>query len=180
MTNMFKQISSNTGPIILFAWPLGCLLAALAIILMWEDYATSKAGYLALPTQKVNSGYVILAVAALPQVGQIVLYYIFARDTRKGWAALLASIFFLADLGTDAWYKSAGQWSLMPLAIAESLFVFTLGSEVLFTIALGFVAETFGEFVVALSAFIRTGLDALQTGLEALGVGESGTGDMRR
>jgi hypothetical protein len=60
----------------------------------------------------------------------------------------------------------------MPLAVVESLFIFTLGSEVLFTIAVGFVAEAFGEFVVSLSAFIRTMIDALQSGLEALGVGE--------
>ena len=172
MTNIFKRISSKASPIILFAWPLGCLLVALAVILMFEDYATSKAGYLALPTQKVNSGYVIFAVAALPQVGQIVLYYIFARDTRKGWSALLAGLFFLADLSTDAWFKSGGDWSLMPLAIAESIFIFTLGSEVLFTIAVGFVAETFGEFIVSLSVFIKTVLDGLQAGLEALGIGD--------
>lgn len=172
MTNLFRQISKNTSPIILFAWPLGCFLVALALILMFEDYATSKAGYLALPTQKVNSGWVIFAVAALPQVGQIVLYYIFARDTRKGWSALLASVFFLADLGTDSWYKSGGDWSLMPLAIVESFFVFTLGSEVLFTIAVGFVAETFGEFVIAVSSFLKTVIDGLGMGLRILGVSE--------
>jgi len=179
MTNLFKQISSNTRPFILFAWPLGCLLVALSLILMWEDYETSRAGYLALPTQKVHSNWVTFAVAFLPQAGQIVLFYIFGRNTRRGWAALLATGFFLVDLGTDAWFKSAGQWSLMPLAIVESLFIFTLGSEVLFTIAAGFVAEAFGEFIMAISAFIRTTLDAVQSGMEALGI-DSGPEDIRR
>jgi hypothetical protein len=173
MTNVFKQISSNTQPFILFAWPLGCLLVGLAVILMIEDYETSRAGYLALPTLKVHGGWVTFAVAALPQAGQIVLFYIFGRDTRRGWALLTAGSLFLVDLGTDAWFKSGGQWSLMPLAIVESLFIFTLGSEVLFTIATGFVAETFGDFVVALSVLIRTILEAFRSALETLGIGES-------
>jgi len=170
MTNVFRQISKNTRPIILFAWPLGVLLVGLSLILMWEDYATSHAGYLALPTQKVNNGWVTFAVAALPQVGQIVLFYIFGRDTRRGWAALLAALFFLVDLGTDAWFKSAGTWSLMPLSIVESLFVFTLGSEVLFTIAVGFVAETFGEFLVGVSGFIRGAIDGIRSAMDNLGI----------
>lgn len=176
MSNVFKQISGNIKPIVIFAWPLGVLLAGLAVILMFEDYATSKAGYLALPTLKVNEGYVVFAVAALPQVAQIVLYFIFARDTRKGWAAVLATVFFLADLGTDAWYKMGGDLGLLPLAIVESLFIFTLGSEVLFTIAMGFVVETFGDFIEALSAFIGTVTDACGSGMKILGVGD----DQRR
>ncbi len=170
MSNVFKQISKNTRPIIMFAWPLGVLLVAFSIILMFEDYATSRAGYLALPTQKVNNGWVTFAVAALPQVGQIVLFYIFGRDTRRGWAALLAACFFIVDLGTDAWFKSAGAWSLMPLAVVESLFVFTIGSEVLFTIAIGFIAETFGEFIMAISGFLKGTTDAFRGALDNLGV----------
>ena len=172
MTNVFRQISKNTRPFILFAWPLGCLLVALSVILMFEDYATSRAGYLALPTQKVNSGWVTFAVAALPQVGQIVLFYIFGRDTRRGWAVLLATGFFLVDLGTDAWFKSGSAWSLMPLAIVESLFVFTIGSEILFTIAVGFVTETFGEFLMAISVFMRGAIEGVRNALENLGIGD--------
>ncbi|MDX1522329.1 MAG: hypothetical protein R3264_11930, partial [Anaerolineae bacterium] len=163
-------ISSNTKSVILFAWPLGVLLIVFSIILMYEDYLTSRAGYLALPTLKVNNGWVTFAVAALPQVGQIVLFYIFGRDTRRGWAALMAFIFFAADLGTDSWFKSGGQLSLIPLAVVESLFIFTLGSEVLFTIAVGFVTETFHEFMLAGSNFIKGALDAVTHSLENLGL----------
>lgn len=170
MTNLFKQAAHNTQPFILFAWPLGCVLVGLALILMIEDYETSKAGYLALPTLKVHGGLVIWAVAALPQAGQIVLFYIFGRNTKRGWALLVAFGLFLADIGTDAWYKSGGDWSLMPLAIVESLFIFTLGSEVLFTIAAGFVAEGFADFVTVFSMFVRACMDALGGSLEILGV----------
>lgn len=84
---------------------------------------------------------------------------------------LLAVAFFLADIGTDAWFKSGSQWSLMPLAIIESLFIFTLGSEVLFTIATGFVAESFGDFIVVLSMMFRTIMDAFRTSLSIVGIG---------
>jgi hypothetical protein len=75
------------------------------------------------------------------------------------------------DLATDAWFKSGGDWPLMPLAAVESLFIFTLGSEMLFTIAVGFVAEAFPDFMVALGIFIRSVMDAFRTAREALGVG---------
>lgn len=173
MSDLFKGIAKNTNHIVIFAWPLGLIMAIISVVLMWEDYQTSRAGYMALPTLKVNSGLVTFAVAALPQVAQIVLFYIFGRDTRRGWAGLLAIGFFLVDLGTDAWFKSGGQWSLAPLAIVESLFIFTLGSEVLFTIAVGFIAETFGEFVGVFGVFLREALDGIQTALEAIGGGNN-------
>lgn len=185
MTNLFKRAASNTQPFILFAWPLGLVLIALAGILMIEDYETSKAGYLALPTLKVHGGLVIWAVAALPQAGQIVLFYIFGRNTKRGWALLVAFGLFLADIGTDAWYKCGGDWPLFPLAVVESLFIFTLGSEVLFTVAAGFVAEGFADFVVVLSLFVRACVDALRTSGEVIGLfreseGEQGYQEGRR
>jgi hypothetical protein len=176
-------MSDNAKTLILFVWPLALLLAGLSFILMYEDYMTSRAGYEALPTQKVNDGLVIFAVAALPQVAQIVLFFVFGRDTRKNWAIGLAFAFFLADLGTDAWYKSGGDWLLMPLAIVESLFIFTLGSEVLFTIAVGFLSEAFPEFLIAFSTFIAACTKALGVAFESLGLSgkEEGSGaDHRR
>ena len=172
MTNIFKTMSGNTRGFILFAWPAGILLMILAIVLMIEDYNTSRLGYMALPTQKYNSGLVVFCVAAVPQLAQIVLFYIFGRDTKKGWAVLLAFAFFLVDLSTDSWYKSGGDWNLIPLAIVESLFVFTLGSEVLFSIAAGFIAETFPEFIVAFAFFLKSAMDAIAHLGKALGLSD--------
>ena len=170
MTNVFKTMSGNTKGFILIAWPLGVILIILSLVLMGEDYNTSRLGYMALPTQKVNDNLVIFAVAALPQLAQIILFFIFGRDTKKGWAIILAGLFFMADLSTDAWYKSGGDWSLMPLAIIESLFIFTLGSEVLFSIATGFVAEAFPDFVIAFAFFLKSGMDGIATIGKALGL----------
>lgn len=45
MTNVFRTMAGNAKGFILFAWPLGLLLMALSVVLMVEDYATSRAGY---------------------------------------------------------------------------------------------------------------------------------------
>ncbi len=102
----------------------------------------------------------------------MVLGFIWGRDTNKGWALFLAIGFFLADLSADAWYKSGGDWSLMPLAIVESIIIFTLGSEVLFTIAIGFLSEAFPDFLVSLSTFLASIKDAIKVAAEAFGITE--------
>lgn len=170
MSNVFKKIAENTQHLLVIIWPLGVILVVLAFLLMKEDYDTSRLGYLALPTLKVNYDWVPYVVAALPQIAQVVLFYIFGRDTKKSWAALIAMGFFLIDISTDTWYKSGGNWGLVPLAFMESLFIFTFGSEVLFTIALGFVTETFGEFIVAFSVFLKSIVSGIGMALDALGL----------
>ncbi len=170
MSNVFKKMAGNTNHLLVIIWPLGVILSVLSLALMYEDYDTSRLGYIALPTLKVNYTWIPFVVAALPQVSQVVLFYIFGRDTHKGWALLIASGFFLIDIGTDSWYKSGGNWNLMPLAVIESLFIFTLGSEVLFTVAVGFITETFGEFIIAFSLFLKSIVSGIGMALDALGL----------
>ena len=170
MSNVFEKIAGNTKSGLLFIWPLGLLLAVFAALIMVEDYNTSRLGYLALPTKKFNYTWVPFVVGALPQIGQIVLFYIFGRDTKKGWALVIASLFFFIDVGTDTWYKSGQNWGLTPLAFVESVLIFTLGSEILFAIAVGFIAETFGEFIVTFTVFVSSVIEAVGLGLDALGL----------
>jgi len=172
MTNIFKKIEKNTSSFIIFAWPLGIVLLCFACVLMYEDYATSKAGYEMLPTAKVNQDWIPFIVAALPQVGQIVLFFIFGRDTKKSWAGILAFAFFAVDISTDVWFKSNQDYWLFPIAFIESLFIFTLGSEVLFTIALGFITESFAEFMIVFGVFIKSTMDGINGMLETVGIGD--------
>lgn len=99
MSNAFRAISNNTRTMILFAWPMGVFLIGLSFILMWEDFSTSYAGYLALPTQKAGGFKVAVAVALLPQVGQIVLR----------WASRLTLKVFnrkrVSELGRNPWNR---------------------------------------------------------------------------
>lgn len=171
MSNIFKAMKNNTSSFIVFAWPLGVILLVLSISLMYEDYVTSLAGYNLLPTAKVNKEWIPLVVAGLPQIGQIVLFFVYGRDTGKSWAGLLAFLFFLVDISTDVWFKSNQELYLFPIAIVESLFVFTLGSEVLFSISAGFVAEAFGEFMIAFGILVQSILGGIEGMLQALGLG---------
>lgn len=161
MSNLFKQMESNVSQYILFVWPLALLLAVIAGVLAIEDYNTSKAGYALIPTAKYDSIYVPLAVAAIPQAGQIVLFFIFGRDTRKRWAMAIMLLLFAVDVSTDVVYKAAGNTALIPVAFIESVAIFTLGSEVMFSLMVGFVLETWPEFFVAVANLMRLILNGI-------------------
>ena len=154
MANIFKAMENRMSPFMMVAYPVAVVLLIIAAILMVEDYNTSLQGYLALPTAKINTSYVPFAVAAIPQAGQVLLMFVFGRNTNKSWALWIGSLLFLADLGTDVVFKSGGNWGLVPVATIESLFIFTLGSEVMFTIAGGFVLESLNEFMLVVGQFI--------------------------
>lgn len=172
MSNVFKNMGRNAQHILLLVFPLAIMLIGISLVLMVEDFRTSLRGYQALPTTKVDTDWVPYAVAALPQVGQIVLAYIVARNTQRRWAGVLAFGFFLVDIGTDITYKINGNLTLVPIAFMETLFIFTLGSEVLFTLAVGFVAETFAEFIALVAVFVQSILAAIETMVKALVGGE--------
>lgn len=183
MANAFEKMGGIAGSVrhlLIIVWPAGCVMAVISIMLMIEDYDTSRLGYLALPTLKVNTTWVPVVVAMLPQVAQVVLFYIFGLNTKKGWALLIAVVFFGFDIVTDVWYKCGQNWGLVPLAFVESLLLFTLGSEVLFTISVGFVTETFGEFIIALSVFLSSIIQGIGVALDALGLRASKEEDRRR
>lgn len=156
MTNLFKEMERNTSRFLLYVFPLAIILIIISGVLMLEDYRTSYAGYLRMPTLKVDNYFVPIAVAAIPQLGQIVMFFLFARDTRNRWALIISAILFCFDLGTDVLYKSGGNWALAPIAIFESLAIFTLGSEVMFSMMAGFILETWPEFMVEVKRLLST------------------------
>ena len=160
MANIFKQMENRMAPFMIVAYPVAVLLLVISIILMIEDYNTSLEGYMRLPTSKIDLDYVPFAVAAIPQAGQVLLMFVFGRNTNKSWALWIGALLFLADLATDVIFKSSGNWGLVPVAVVESLFIFTLGSEVMFTIAGGFVLESMNEFMLILGQFIGMILNA--------------------
>jgi hypothetical protein len=156
MTNLFKEMERNTQRFLLYVFPLAVILVIISGVLMVEDYRTSYAGYLMMPTLKVDNYFVPIAVAAIPQLGQIVMFFLFARDTRNRWALIISAILFLFDIGTDVTYKSGGNWSLAPVATFESLAIFTLGSEIMFSMMAGFVLETWPEFMIEVKRLLST------------------------
>ena len=112
-----------------------------------EDYSTSMIGYQELPTRKAND-FVVPLVAALPQVLQIVMAYVFLTENKRpAWAFGIAAFAHVVDVGLDVFYKTGGSWSLVPLAIAETELVYTFGSEFLLTFSFGLIVLTFPDFL---------------------------------
>jgi hypothetical protein len=150
MSNLLKytanRIKDSSFIIPIFVFVVAACLISLAIL--WEDYSTSLFGYQALPTRKAND-WVIPMVAAMPQVFQVILFYAFLRDTNTNkWALALAFGLFLVDSGTDVYYKSNGfQSNLILLSVLETFTVYTLGSEVLFTMSFGLFFELLEPFL---------------------------------
>lgn len=156
MGNLFKVAHGRMSAFILLAWPIAVLLTIISAILMVEDYMTSFYGYQSLPTAKVGEYWVPMAVAAIPQAGQILMAFVFGRNTDKKWAIWVAAGLFLVDISTDVSFKMNGNPNLIPLAVAESFFIFTLGSEIMFSLAGGIVLETFQEFISVSIQFISS------------------------
>ncbi len=132
----------------------------------WEDYNSSWYGYNMLPTRKTGEE-VVTVIALLPQIGQIIFFYMFGRSVEivNGRRKLNYLYFFIAfflllfDLGTDMFFKASGlEWHVWIIAFIESITIFTIGSEMLLVGSLGLfielapkafkqVAQIFAEFV---------------------------------
>ena len=126
---------------------LGVIIGCFAF---YEDYQSSLHGYELLPTRKTGQE-IVQVVALLPQVGQIIFFYMFGRTIeylpsgRRRINYLYFTIAFLLllfDLGTDMYFKASG----MPLAVwgiafVESITIFSIGSEMLLTASSGIFLE---------------------------------------
>ena len=179
MSNMINDLGQKFVRFILVVWPIAAVLVVGSSLLMYEDYMTTYHGYLLIPTTKVNKDWVPFIVALVPQAGQIVLFYLYATDTSKVWASKAALFLFLADSATDVYFKLDATWQGWPMlgvAIAETIVVFTIGSEFIFTVCLAFCAETFGEFIASGGKV----LDSIFKGLLTWGGIESDTSQRRR
>lgn len=108
-----------------------------------EDYKTSKMGYAQVPTQKTSQS-VIAWMALLPQIITVTIGYI-AVDRNSKWAWVVVVSATVWDLYTDVTFKAAvsGQYII---ATAESLLLYTLGSEIAITVAAGMLIELFPKF----------------------------------
>jgi len=126
---------------------LGVVIGAFAF---YEDYQSSLHGYALLPTRK-SGQEVIAVIALLPQVGQIIFFYMFGNSIeilpngkrRINYIYFIIAFFLLFfDLGTDIYFKASGMPAIVwVIAFVESITVFTIGSEMLLTASVGLFLE---------------------------------------
>lgn len=126
---------------------VGIIIGAFAF---YEDYQSSLHGYALLPTRK-SGQEVMQVIALLPQVGQIIFFYMFGNsiETLPGGKRRINYLYFiiaffllLFDLGTDMYFKASGMpVGVWVIAFVESITIFTIGSEMLLTASLGIFFE---------------------------------------
>jgi len=156
--------------------PLYLVFVVMFIIscaLMVEDYTTSRLGYALLPTQKANE-WVIPLVALLPQVGQVGFGYVFATDTNKRWSLIIAVMLWVTDVFTDVFFKAyGGTAAIYGVATAESIIIYSLGSEVMMATSVGMLIlltpaffEQLGKLFRSLFGESKTPRKTIQTGYQ--------------
>lgn len=134
-----------TIPIFIFVTGLMVIGFGLSV----EDYMSSYNGYKLIPTRK-SFDWVVYLVAAIPQLLSVVSAYIYAESLEiknglskgsKG-ALLVFLVAVFLDVITDTYYKASGldfRWWIV--AFLESVFVYTIGSDLLFTYMFGLWAQ---------------------------------------
>lgn len=151
MSAFSKAVNKYKDTKMVIPMALAVLLGiVIGLFAFYEDYQSSYNGYILLPTRK--SGLeVIQVIALLPQVGQIIFFYMFGVTVetlpngkrRVNYLYFVIALFLLLfDLGTDMAFKASGGDVLVwVVAFVESITVFTIGSEMLLTASLGIFFE---------------------------------------
>lgn len=176
MANVFRNFSKRmeNSYWALFIFILAVFLLYVAVNLFIEDYATSKAAYEMFPTRKVNEGIVGLA-AFLPQLLPLFFGYLFLADTDKRMYGILSVVIMGLDMFTDVYYKSYGldtTWTIV--AVLESFFLYTVGSEILLVATIGTIAALFRPAITQFVRLLTNGIDMIKEIAEELGgIGKS-------
>jgi len=155
--NIFKNAATGirNSPFII---PIGFIFISMLVVstgLIVEDYTTSYLGYQAIPTNKANI-WVIYLVALLPQVLQMGFGYVFLDDSEKRWAITVVFLALFIDVATDVMFKATGLNYTIIIAILESLLLYTLGSELMFTVAFGVFVQILPDFGRQLAKFFSS------------------------
>lgn len=156
MTGMYKRIGDRIRKTA-FVFPIFFIFLLLLIgssYLMVEDYFTSLWGFKAI---RMNPGFkpTPYVIAALPQLVQIAAYYVNlalrSSDPQEDeeyasyrrFAALICAAMVAIDFATDYRHRIMTATNPMDyiLMAVVTFGVFTIGSEVIFTISFGTVAE---------------------------------------
>jgi hypothetical protein len=126
-------------------------LLAVAVFLFVTDYITSVYGYYRLGTARVSDAEAWF-VGALPQLVQVAFGFM-ALERRNWLFAALAGAALVVDIGTDMAFRvgDAQGLAVYTTAFAQSLLLFTLGSEFLLVASLENIIEYLPDVLEAVA-----------------------------
>lgn len=156
INNLFVLVHRKTeGALTIIVFISSMMMFLIGINLAVEDTYTS---YMGLQAYQSTFGLTLNAwpitfwsESLLPQVGQIVFFYIFFSNMKKNWwAALIALGLLCVDFYADIYYRTGGVLSLnegveLRRTIAGgviTLFYFTIGAELFISIGFGLAMTT--------------------------------------
>lgn len=179
MSQIFKKSAQyiRSSPFIIPITLIFVLTFVVSCTIFFEDYSTSRLGYLDLPTLKANV-WISWFVALIPQLLQIALLYVFIEDTHKRWALLIAFFAHFVDVGTDVWYKVTNHRDIIQhfdvwlIAFIESELIYSFGSEGMFTLSFGMLIQLFPDFLAQIRKSFVSITGGFTSLLGALGVGD--------
>jgi len=96
--------------------------------------------------------FTYFTLSILPQVAQVVFFYVFVNNPRESWWAFVVFAFAsLIDFYTDVWYRSDQEfWSSPEMIVASTLmtfFAYTFGSELFLSTGFGLAMELFAPAI---------------------------------
>ena len=126
-------------------------LLAVSVYLFVTDYITSVYGYNLLTTQRVSDAEAWF-VGALPQLVQVAFGFM-ALERRNWLFAGLAGAALVVDVGTDMTFRvgDGTGFAVYMTALAQSIILFTLGSEFLLVAALENIIEYLPDVLEAMA-----------------------------
>lgn len=155
INNLFILVHKKTeGALTVIVFLSSITMFLIGINLFAEDTYTS---YMGLQAYQATFGLTMNAwpitfwsESLLPQVGQVVFFYIFFSDMRKNWwAALVAIGLLVVDFYADIYYRTNGLISFEPDMIRRTVaggivtfFYFTIGAELFISIGFGLAMTT--------------------------------------
>jgi hypothetical protein len=136
-------------------------LLAIAVRLFIDDYLTSVWGYQLIPTNQ-SSQDLAWFVGALPQLVQVAFGFMAIERRNRGFA-IVALLAFVIDVGTDVTFRThniEGFW-IYPIALVQTIILFTLGSEFLLLASLENVVEYLPDVLEATATTSNRLMDSI-------------------
>lgn len=166
MKNLFRNINQNLEK---SHWFIAIyLLTAYALYIgvnLWiEDYNANLFAYQVIPTLKTDP-IVIPLMARFLQIAPILFGVLFLRDMKEVKYGYLSLMFLVFDWFAGVYYRTNGfnmETPWIAYAVFEDFIMFTVGSEVLVTLAGGILISTFPTFVEATIVFLATTIYGLK------------------
>lgn len=152
MSNFFGKSAAmvRKSGMVIVIWLVSLAVAVIGGIYFIEDYQTSVLGYSMWPVKHYYD-WIIWIGALTPQVGQVFFAYMGADDSKRWWAWLAVVLLFLVDTGADVIFKHIPEvkWS-MAAAIAETVIMYTLCSEIFLALGSGMMLELMPDVIQAI------------------------------